>query len=175
VSASSGAHRLSGIRWDDVQFDHGYDRWLAYGQSKTATVLFAAHLDTVGRQHGVRAFAVDPGSILTPLQRHLSKEEMVAAGWIDDHGNLADPSFKTRQQGAATFVWAATAPELEGLGGVYCADCDVVEPAATDAGDTGVSAHAIDPDEATRLWSLSMHLTNPDATTPPGHADAGAR
>jgi NAD(P)-dependent dehydrogenase (short-subunit alcohol dehydrogenase family) len=175
VSVSSGAHRMSGIRWEDVQFDRGYDRWVAYGQSKTATALFAVHLDAIGRQHGVRAFAVDPGSILTPLQRHLSKEEMVAAGWIDNHGNLADPSFKTPQQGAATLVWAATAPELEGLGGVYCTDCDVAEPAATDADDTGVSAHAIDPDEAARLWSLSTQLTNTDTTTPPGDADAGAR
>lgn len=174
VSVSSGAHRLTGIRWDDVQFDRGYDRWLAYGQSKAANVLFVVQLDAIGRQHGVRAFAVDPGSILTPLQRHLSKEEMVAAGWIDNDGNAADPSFKTPQQGAATLVWAATAPELEGLGGVYCADCDVAESAATEGDDTAVSAHAIDPDEAARLWSLSVQLTNTHTPTLPAHTDGRA-
>ena len=149
VSVSSGAHRISGIRWDDVQFEHGYDKWLAYGQSKTANALFAVHLDTLGRGHGVRAFAAHPGSILTPLQRHLPRDEMIAAGWIDDDGNVADPTFKTPPQGAATLVWAATATRLEGLGGAYCEDCDVAEPAA----------HAADPGEAARLWALSADLT----------------
>jgi len=162
VSVSSGAHRLTGMRWDDVQFEHGYDRWLAYGQSKTANVLFAVHLDAIGRDSGVRGFAVHPGSILTPLQRHLPREEMIAAGWIDEHGAPADPTFKTPTQGAATLVWAATTPQLEGLGGVYCEDCDVAEP-ETGGGDGGVSPHATDPREAARLWALSVALTGTDA------------
>jgi NAD(P)-dependent dehydrogenase (short-subunit alcohol dehydrogenase family) len=149
VSVSSGAHRISGIRWDDVQFEHGYDKWLAYGQSKTANALFALHLDTLGRGHGVRAFAAHPGAILTPLQRHLPRDEMIAAGWIDDDGNVADATFKTPPQGAATLVWAATAPSLEGVGGAYCEDCDVAEPAP----------HAADPNDAARLWTLSADLT----------------
>ncbi len=83
IAVSSSAHDLTGMRWDDVQFERGYDRWQAYGQAKTANVLFAVRLDTLGRDAGVRAFALHPGSVLTPLQRHLATSEMVEAGWID--------------------------------------------------------------------------------------------
>ena len=160
VSVSSGAHGITGIRWDDVQFSEGYDRWQAYGQSKTANVLFAVHLDTLGREAGVRAFALHPGSILTPLQRHLPKADMVAAGWIDENGNPTDPTFKTPPQGAATQVWAATSPQLADLGGLYCEDCDIA-PISHDG--PGVRPHAIDPVEAARLWALSAELTGIDA------------
>ena len=102
VSVSSIGHRRSRIRWDDVQFEHGYDKWTAYGQAKTANVLFAVHLDTLGAAAGVRAFSLHPGGILTPLQRHLRTEEMVAFGWIDEDGNPIGPGFKTPEQGAAT-------------------------------------------------------------------------
>ncbi|MEU4540486.1 SDR family NAD(P)-dependent oxidoreductase [Streptosporangium sp. NPDC023825] len=163
VAVSSGAHAITGIRWDDVQFEHGYDRWQAYGQAKTANVLFAARLDALGRGVGVRAFSVHPGSILTPLQRHLPKEEMVAAGWIDENGDLADPTFKTPEQGAATQVWAATSPRLAGVGGVYCEDCDIAEPAGDGGPGGGVRGHATDPDQAARLWELSAGLTGVDA------------
>ncbi|MFC8450835.1 SDR family NAD(P)-dependent oxidoreductase [Kitasatospora sp. NPDC057223] len=162
VAVSSAGHGITGVRWDDVQFEHGYDRWQAYGQAKTANVLFAARLDVLGREAGVRAFAVHPGSILTPLQRHLAKEEMVDAGWIDEHGKPADPSFKTPEQGAATQVWAATSPRLAGMGGVYCEDCDIAEPVAAGT-KGGVHAHAIDPEQAVRLWALSADLTGVDA------------
>ena len=112
VAVSSSGHHNSAIRWDDVHFQRDYDKWEAYGQAKTANVLFALHLDTLGRDAGVRAFSLHPGSILTPLQRHLRDEEMIARGWIDENGNLADPNFKTPDQGAATQVWAATSPNL---------------------------------------------------------------
>lgn len=95
VSVSSAAHGITPIRWDDIQFANGYDRWQAYGQAKTANALFAVHLDRLGREVSVRAFSLHPGKILTPLQRHLEKEDMVAAGWIDTDGKLADPTFKT--------------------------------------------------------------------------------
>ncbi|WP_203983665.1 SDR family NAD(P)-dependent oxidoreductase, partial [Sphaerisporangium rufum] len=129
VSVSSGGHHGSGIRWDDVQFTRGYDKFAAYSQSKTANVLFAVQLDALARERGVRAFALHPGGILTPLQRHLAKEEMVAFGWIDEDGNPLNPTFKTPEQGAATQVWAATSPALTGLGGVYCEDCEIAGPA----------------------------------------------
>jgi NAD(P)-dependent dehydrogenase (short-subunit alcohol dehydrogenase family) len=161
VALSSGAHHNSAIRWDDLHFAHGYDKWLAYGQSKTANALFAVQLDALGQAAGVRAFSVHPGKILTPLQRHLAKQEMVAAGWIDADGSAIDPSFKTPQQGAATAVWAATSPRLAVTGGLYCADCDVAALAA--GGETSVSPHAADPAEARRLWSLSAELTGVDA------------
>lgn len=160
VSVSSAGHHNSPIRWDDVQFTVGYDKWLAYGQAKTANALFAVHLDRLGRDHGIRAFSLHPGKIFTPLQRHLTQSEMTAEGWLDAEGNPADPTFKTPAQGAATQVWAATSPQLDGLGGLYCEDCDIALRAEA-AGEpfVGVKAYATDADEAERLWSLSAELT----------------
>ncbi|MEV5327574.1 SDR family NAD(P)-dependent oxidoreductase [Nonomuraea sp. NPDC052634] len=163
VSVASAGHFLSDIRWDDPHFRDGYDHWLAYGQSKTANALFAVHLDALGASDGVRAFAVHPGSILTPLQRRIPRDEQIALGWIDRDGRQAD-GFKTPAQGAATAVWAATAPRLGAYGGAYCQDCDIAEMATTD--DMligGVKPWAIDPASASRLWTLSAELTGLDA------------
>ncbi|MCX4986778.1 SDR family NAD(P)-dependent oxidoreductase [Streptomyces sp. NBC_00572] len=163
VSLASAGHFLSDIRWDDIHFRTGYDRWLAYAQSKTANALFALHLDRLGADLGLRAFAVHPGSILTPLQRHIPREEWLALGWVTPDGEPAD-GFKTPGQGAATAVWAATSPLLDGHGGVYCQDCDIAEPAATD--DMligGVKPWATDPGAASRLWELSSGLTGLNA------------
>jgi NAD(P)-dependent dehydrogenase (short-subunit alcohol dehydrogenase family) len=164
IELTSAAHRISGIRWDDVQFERDpYDKWQAYGQSKTANSLFAVQLDQLGQDQGVRAFAVHPGGIMTPLQRHLSHEEMQASGWIDEDGKVL-VEFKTPEQGAATSVWAATSPQLEGEGGVYCADCDVADIVESiQPGGGGVMAHAVDPDQAARLWEVSANLTGVDA------------
>ncbi len=163
VSLSSTGHKLSPFREDDPHFATGYDKWLAYGQAKTANSLFAVHLDALGRSGGVRALAVHPGGILTPLQRHLPREEMVAAGWITEDGTPHE-RFKTPEQGAATSVWAATAPELEGVGGVYCEDVDVAAPTVPgpEARVRGVDAHAVDPDTAARLWDWSVRATGVD-------------
>lgn len=164
VSVSSAGHHYSGIRWDDVHWRTGYDKWEAYGQAKTANVLFAVELDRRGRDFGVRAFALHPGGILTPLQRHLPRQEMVERGWIDEDGKPLNPEgFKTPEQGAATQVWAATSPMLDGLGGVYCEDCDIAEPAPADGGRTGVRNWATDPEQASRLWELSAELTGVNA------------
>ncbi len=161
VSVSSGAHRRSAIRWDDLWFERGYEKWEAYGQAKTANVLFAVELDRRGAESGVRAFALHPGGILTPLQRHLPTEEMVEFGWIDEQGNaLLD--FKTPREGAATQVWAATSPQLAAAGGVYLEDCDIAE-IALDEDTPGVYPYAIDPAQAERLWTLSAELTGEDA------------
>ncbi|MFJ3811861.1 SDR family NAD(P)-dependent oxidoreductase [Streptomyces sp. NPDC090073] len=164
VSVSSRGHHFSGIRWDDVHWRRGYDKWEAYGQAKTANALFAVHLDRLGRDSGVRAFSLHPGGIITPLQRHLPKAEMVERGWIDEDGNPLDPEgFKTPPQGAATQVWAATSPQLDGLGGVYLEDCDIAEPATEGEERTGVKAWATDPEQAARLWALSAELAGVDA------------
>lgn len=163
VAVSSAGHHQSGIRWHDVHCTQGYDKWLAYGQSKTANALFAVHLDELGRHEGIRAFSLHPGKIFTPLQRHLTLGEMKAAGWLDAKGQPADLSFKTPQQGAATQVWAATSAQLQGLGGLYCEDCEVAPLASDDgASFTGVCQHAIDPEQAERLWALSSRLTGVD-------------
>ena len=165
VAVSSAGHRRSPIRWDDVMFEHGYDKWQAHGQAKTANVLFAVHLDALARDAEARAFALHPGGIVTPLQRHLSKQEMIAAGWIDEEGNALNPAgFKSPEQGAATQVWAATSPQLDGLGGVYCEDCDIAELAPDDQEFTGgVRSYAVDPEQAARLWALSAELTGVNA------------
>ncbi|MGW7422775.1 SDR family NAD(P)-dependent oxidoreductase [Streptomyces sp. NPDC054813] len=163
VSVSSRAHHFAGMRWDDVQWRHDYDKWQAYGQAKTANVLFAVHLDRLGQDSGVRAFALHPGGIMTPLQRHIPREEMLERGWIDEQGNVLNPQgFKTPPQGAATQTWAATSPQLTGMGGVYLEDCDIAEP-AVEGEPTGVKAWATDPDQAARLWDLSAELTGVNA------------
>ncbi|MEU6308722.1 SDR family NAD(P)-dependent oxidoreductase [Streptomyces chartreusis] len=164
VSVSSRGHHFSGIRWDDVHWRQGYDKWEAYGQAKTANVLFAVHLDRLAADRGVRAFALHPGGIITPLQRHLPKAEMVERGWIDEQGNVLNPEgFKSPEQGAATQVWAATSPQLDGMGGVYLEDCDIAEPAVDGGERSGVKAWATDPEQAARLWALSAELTGVDA------------
>ena len=164
VALSSAGHHSSPIRWDDVHFDRGYDKRLAYGQSKTANALFAVEFDRLARNAGVRAFSVHPGKILTPLQRHMTREEMMAAGWVDASGALADPTFKTTEQGAATTVWAATTPQLDGLGGLYCEDCDVALRAENaGAPYVGVRDYATDSEEGKRLWAYSRDATGIDA------------
>jgi NAD(P)-dependent dehydrogenase (short-subunit alcohol dehydrogenase family) len=162
VSVSSTGHRRSDIRWDDPQFEQGYEKWAAYGQAKTANSLFAVQLDALGKDSGVRAFTLHPGGILTPLQRHLPQAEMVALGWIDENGKALHPEvFKSPEAGAATQVWAATSPQLEGQGGVFCEDCEIAEVSTGDA--PGVRPYAVDPASAARLWTLSAELTGVNA------------
>jgi NAD(P)-dependent dehydrogenase (short-subunit alcohol dehydrogenase family) len=166
VSVSSRGHRRGGVDFDDVQFERrAYDKWVAYGQSKSANVLFAMGLDRRGAPHGVRAFAVHPGGIITDLIRHLSDEELKPMGVARDaagHFTRAESGevFKTVEQGAATQVWCAVSPQLAGLGGAYCEDCDIAEPvAADDPRPSGVRPWAIDPAAVERLWTLSEKLT----------------
>lgn len=107
---SSSGHSLTDIRRPDPHFRTGYDKWLAYGQSKTANALFAVHLDVLGRGDGVRAFALHPGKIITGLQREMTLREQIDRGWVDEHGHVIGADFKTASQGAATGLWAATSP-----------------------------------------------------------------
>lgn len=167
ISVSSGGHQFSGIRWDDLSFAGGYDKWQAYGQSKTANVLFAVELDRLGAEHGVRAFALHPGAILTPLGRHLRAADMESLLTYGSDGEPLMPEFKSPEAGAATAVWGATSPMLDGLGGLYLEDCDVAPVANPDERVTGqalgVFPHAKDPAEATRLWAWSAEQTGVDA------------
>lgn len=164
VSLSSMGHHYSPMRWNDVQFTSGYDKWLAYGQSKTAIALFAKQLDTLGLTLGVRSFSVHPGKIYTPLQRHMDKTEMTSLGWLNDQGEVTDPTFKTVQQGAATTVWAATSALLKGKGGLYCEDCDVAaRDDSPEPTEFGVRRYAVDDEQAERLWKLSAELTGINA------------
>jgi len=155
VSLSSIGHRRSDIRWDDPHFRKGdYEKWTSYGQSKTANALFAVGLTARWRDRGVLANAVMPGGIITPLQRHLSKEEQIGFGWIDENG-VPNPAMKTPEQGAATSVWAAIGPELEGVGGKYLENCAEAAPWKAEEPWSGVMPHALDPGSADRLWDWS--------------------
>lgn len=159
VSLSSIGHRIAPPDLDDPNFERTeYNKWLAYGRAKSANALFAVGLDRRGQAHGVRAFAVHPGGIMTDLQRYMPREEQQAMGWIDEHGNVND-RFKTPSQGAATSVWCATNAQLEGKGGVYCEDCDIASAVpADDKGFSGVRPWAIDPELADKLWALSERM-----------------
>ena len=163
VALSSIGHRRSDIHWDDPNYlSRPYDKWEAYGQSKTANSLFAVGYNDRFEEHGVTANAVMPGGIMTPLQRYLPKEEMVAMGWMDDEGNVRE-GFKTPEQGASTSVWAAVGEELEGVGGLYLEDCAEAPPWSKDNPMKGVMPYAIDPEAADRLWALSEEITGVSA------------
>jgi NAD(P)-dependent dehydrogenase (short-subunit alcohol dehydrogenase family) len=157
VSLSSRGHLRAAVDFDDPNFDRRpYDKWIAYGQSKTATALFAVALDKRGEAHRVRAFAVHPGAVITELMRSMSQEEIRAA--VDRAREVG--IFKTTEQGAATSVWCATSPLLDGMGGVYCEDCDIAEAVPADFPEQrGVRPWAIDPSLAERLWTMGEAWT----------------
>jgi len=162
IALSSAGHRRAPVDLDDPNFTRRpYDRWAAYGQSKSANSLFAVELDRRGRGHGVRAFAVHPGGILTELARHMTDEELSAYGVVREGETLRVPSgYKTVEQGAATSVWCAVSPALDGKGGVYCEDCDIAEIVPDDSEPLrGVRRWAVDPGHAEALWGLSERLT----------------
>ncbi|TWF43895.1 SDR family NAD(P)-dependent oxidoreductase [Neorhizobium alkalisoli] len=164
VVLSSRGHLIDGVHFDDLRFEkRPYDKWQAYGQSKTANALFAVAADARGRTHGIRAFSVHPGSIVGPLARHLSPQEIDGFGALDQNGQpIIDPGadMKNFAQGAATTVWCATSPLLDGLGGVYCENSDIAAIEATER--RGVRPYAIDPEAAERLWRVSVELTGGD-------------
>ncbi|MBH1943097.1 SDR family NAD(P)-dependent oxidoreductase [Erythrobacter sp. YJ-T3-07] len=166
VALSSTGHKLSDIRWDDPHWNEGeYDKWKAYGQAKTADALFAVGMNTRLAEHGGRAFSVHPGGIMTPLQRHLDTEEMVAMGWMNEDGEPSERAakmFKTPTQGASTTLWAATSPALRTRGGEYCEDCDIA--ALADADEPSrfdkVQPYAVDEASAERLWAMSEEMVD---------------
>ena len=155
VSVSSAGIRFGGVDSDDPNFERRpYDKWKAYGQSKTANALFAVALDERGQVDSIRAFSVHPGRIATDLARYLSDKERAIGG-----------EYKTTEQGAATSVWCATSPQLDGMGGVYCLDVDIAEVVSEfmleGVGQqlTGVLPWAVNPDFAEQLWCLSEQMT----------------
>jgi NAD(P)-dependent dehydrogenase (short-subunit alcohol dehydrogenase family) len=159
VSVSSAGHQFSPVVFEDVHFERrAYDKWAAYGQSKTANILFAVELDRRAAERGVRAFAIHPGMIATELGRHMTPDDMRLLGErARQRAASGRTTFKEIPQGAATQLFAATAPELEGRGGLYLEDCQVsgVEPCP---GGVGCAAYALDPEAAGRLWTLSEAL-----------------
>jgi NAD(P)-dependent dehydrogenase (short-subunit alcohol dehydrogenase family) len=165
VSLSSRGHLRSPVVFDDVNFsDRPYDPWLAYGQSKTANVLFAVAATQRWAGEGIYANAVHPGAIIeTNLSRYSIEPALQAQ--LRESGEYTTPEgvrlrFKTIAQGAATSVLAATSPQLEHVGGRYFEDCNEAGVLAGEdlgAYAAGVAAYAVDPNNARRLWELSVH------------------
>ena len=179
VAVSAWAHSRAPIVFEDPNFEHrNYIPWMAYGQSKTANILFALALDARAREHGVRAFSLHPGSIVsTGLSKYVAPELLRAAGLVDENGSpIIDPAKnqKTAEQGAATSVWCATSPQLDGMGGVYCQNSDIA-PIVTETLASnpigsmalGVMPHAVDTKAADRLWSLSEQMVGLESQTLP--------
>jgi NAD(P)-dependent dehydrogenase (short-subunit alcohol dehydrogenase family) len=156
VNLSSGGHRFGGMDFDDPHFENReYDKWSSYGQSKTANVLFSVELTRRLGGDGVTANAVHPGVIMTELARHMEPADIETLQSRAPKGGLA---FKPVEAGAATSVWAATAPDLEGRGGLYLEDCQIGVPAEDAEEGSGYASYAVDPESAARLWSLSEEI-----------------
>jgi NAD(P)-dependent dehydrogenase (short-subunit alcohol dehydrogenase family) len=157
VNLSSAGHKFGGIDFEDPNYlQRDYEKWSAYGQSKTANALFSLALDSRLSGRGVNALAVHPGMIITELGRHLEPADIEAlTARASDSDQLG--GFKSIPAGAATSVWAATSPALEGRGGLYLEDCQVGLPEAEGAAG-GYAAHALDPAAAEQLWQLSEKL-----------------
>ncbi len=132
------------------------EKWIAYGQSKTANALFALALDVRGEPDGIRAFSVHPGAVATDLMRFMPEEEIRSAVTAAE----AISPLKSTEKGAATSIWCATSPQLDGMGGVYCEDCDIAEAVPADfPRPRGVRPWASDPVLAERLWKKSEEWT----------------
>jgi NAD(P)-dependent dehydrogenase (short-subunit alcohol dehydrogenase family) len=160
VAVSSSGHASSPVVFDDLFFERrAYDPGLAYGQSKTANSLFAVEATRRWAADGITANALMPGGIWTPLQRHWSPEKRRAA---EEQSRQAEAAgmfrMKSPEQGAATSVFLATSPLVAGVGGRYFEDCNEAPVVEQVAGIHGVMPHALDPDDARRLWEVSEEL-----------------
>lgn len=163
INVSSHGHQFAAFDFDDPNFhSRDYETLQGYGQSKTASNLFALELDNLGMTYNVRAYSVHPGSIGgTELAREAPIELFQQLGFCDAQGNIfpeVAASLKTISQGAATTVWCATSPLLNNIGGVYCENADVAElvEKTSDASTTGgVYLYSLDKNNAKRLWAWS--------------------
>jgi NAD(P)-dependent dehydrogenase (short-subunit alcohol dehydrogenase family) len=161
VAVSSFVHLHTPVDFDDIHFDRRpYDPWLAYGQSKTANVLFAVEASRRWADDGITANALHPGGIRTGIQRH-----QAAILESNQHAQEVMGRFpwRTPEQGAATSVLLAASPLVEGIGGRYFQNCDEAlphDPATVEdvPEPTGVAAHALDPGAAERLWTVSRKM-----------------
>jgi len=156
VSVSSGAHLLSPVVFDDIHFRvRAYEPWPAYGQSKTANVLFAVEATKQWADDGIAVNALMPGAIRSNLQRHLDAVELER---MEARMNKStDFEWKTPEQGAATSVLLAAFPLLDGVGGRYFEDCNEAEPNRPGS-RRGVATYALDPEAAARLWQVSLDM-----------------
>jgi len=157
VILSSGGHVLGDVDFDDPNWEHReYDKFVAYGASKTANILHAKEADRRLQELGIRAYAVHPGTVATSLARYMSRSDFsqlrkFAVANSAGRGESSDGylDFTTPDYGAATQVWAAVSPELADQGGLYLEDCGISETLAP---------YAHDAEHAADLWALSEKL-----------------
>lgn len=157
IMLSSGSHHLAQPDPDDLNYGRrAYDRFDGYGVAKAAANLFTVAFDRRHRDDGITALVLTPGGVATRLGRHATFEDAVRLGWVNEDGSLPQGSMKTPEQGAATAIWAAVAPELEGRGGLYLEDCGVAPLWAPPMPrGWGVLAATLDPQAADRLWQAT--------------------
>ncbi|WP_423921707.1 SDR family NAD(P)-dependent oxidoreductase [Frigoribacterium sp. 2-23] len=169
LTVTSGAARFGQIHWDDLDLATGYDPRVAYAQSKRANTLFTVELDRRYAADGIRAFAAHPGVVIGPGPHAEARLESYRAhGLVDESGEtVIDPATgkKSIEQGAATLVFGAASPLLDGIGGVYLKDSDVAElddtdyPLTADSIPSMANSAMLDADDARRLWEVSEQLT----------------
>jgi NAD(P)-dependent dehydrogenase (short-subunit alcohol dehydrogenase family) len=167
INVSSHGHHFAPFNFEDPNFlQREYETLQGYGQSKTASNLFALELDTLGKACKVRAYSVHPGSIGgTELAREAPMELFQQLGFCDAAGKILPEvaaSLKTVPQGAATTVWCATSPLLTDIGGVYCEDADIAVMAddkSVSSNTGGVNIYSLDETNAKRLWTWSEEMT----------------
>lgn len=164
INVSSHGHQFGTFSFDDPNFQkREYETLQAYGQSKTASNLFALELDNRGKSFDVRAYSLHPGSIGgTELGREAPPELFRKMGFVDEEGNMFPEilaSLKTIPQGAATTVWCATTPLLDSIGGVYCEDADIAPLASDSEMSPGVKRYSLDEADAKRLWKWSEEVS----------------
>ncbi len=164
VVLSSEGHRMGDVDFDDPNWERrDYDKFAAYGASKTANVLHAVELDRRLQDSGVRAYAVHPGVVATSLSRHMTADDFDSLNRVPRAGRDPQPrtldvtrDFTTPDRGAATQVWAAVSDELDDSGGVYLSDCQIGE----------ATSYAVDESRALELWELSERLCASSAAGP---------
>lgn len=158
VNLSSAGHKYAPVDFDDPQFERRpYDKWIAYGQAKTANMLFSVGLS----KRGIPANAVHPGAIMTNLGRHMTQDDFAKFGTQAHESGF---EFKSVEQGAATSVWAATSPQLAGKAGLYLEDCQIGKPATDEAPSMGYFAYGLDESAAEQLWRLSEQIVGESFT-----------
>ena len=162
VNLSSAGHKYGEVDLQDYNFKRrDYDKWVSYGQSKTANVQFTVALSERLFDKGISCFAVHPGAIKTELGRHMTQDDAqsfakiatTSEGWI----------YKTVAGGAATSVWAATTSDLNNHSGIYLEDCQISRP-STPESQSGYAAYAVDCDKANLLWMLSEEIVGQNFT-----------
>ncbi|WP_291287768.1 SDR family NAD(P)-dependent oxidoreductase [Flavobacterium sp.] len=163
IQVSSQGHQFAPFNFEDPNFlSSEYETLQAYGQSKTASNLFALELDNRGKEFGVRSYSLHPGSISgTELAREASLELFQKMGFCDDEGTILPEiaaHLKTIPQGAATTVWCATSSQLDSIGGVYCEDVEIATITHESAVTPGVKLYSLDEYNARRLWDLSEKM-----------------